>query len=167
MQTRSDLTEREKVKRFDLGQLLQLLGNAGVIVGILLLGYELNQNRESMQAQTRSDIANQLSSMVFQDLNTPGLPQALLKALAGEPLTPIEEFLLEWRSIAYWRYRENVNYQYRNGLYEDEEYLPQRASWIRFINEQDFTRRNWCNQRDQRSAEFVLEINSLIDVPCD
>lgn len=155
------------MKKIELGQTLQLLGNAGVIVGIFLLAYELNQNRELMQAQTRSDITDQLLNIIFQEVNTPGLPEALLKGFANEPLTPIEDLLLEWRGTAYWRYRENVNYQYRNGLYEDEEYLPQRDTWVRFINEQGFTRNNWCNRRDRLSEEFVSEINNLIDVPCD
>lgn len=144
-----------------------ILANLGVLVGILLLVYELNQNREMIQAQTRSDISNQLSNLMFQDLNTPGLPEALLKGFAGEALTPLEELLLDWRSNAYWRYRENVNYQYRNDLYEDQEYLPQRRAWVRFLNNQDFTRENWCSGQDQLSAEFVSEINNLMNVPCE
>ena len=45
------------MKRFEVGQALQLLGNFGVIVGILLLVYELNQNRDMMMAQTRNELS--------------------------------------------------------------------------------------------------------------
>ena len=48
------------MKKLDLGQIAHLLGNLGVIVGILLLVYELNQNRSMMPAQTRNSIARRL-----------------------------------------------------------------------------------------------------------
>ena len=45
------------MKKIDLGQALQILGTAGVILGIFLLVYELNQNRELMAAEIRNSIA--------------------------------------------------------------------------------------------------------------
>jgi hypothetical protein len=45
------------MKKLDLAQTLQLVGNAGVIIGILLLVYELAQNREMMRAQTRNELS--------------------------------------------------------------------------------------------------------------
>ena len=155
------------MKNTEFGQLLQLLGNLGVIVGILLLVYELNQNREMMQAQTRSSISDQLSNIVLQELVIPGMQASLMKMRNNEPLTPMDEFLLEARSTVWWRYRENVSYQYRNGLYEDSEYFPQREAWVRFLNEQDFTRADWCRRQNVQSEEFVAELNSLIMEPCD
>ena len=40
------------MKKIDLGQTLGILANVGVVFGILLLAYELNQNRQMMEAQT-------------------------------------------------------------------------------------------------------------------
>ncbi len=48
------------MKKIDFGQTLQLFGNVGVVVGILLLVYELNQNRDMMEAQTRHEIAQSI-----------------------------------------------------------------------------------------------------------
>ena len=45
------------MKKIDLGQTLGIVANVGVIAGILLLAYELNQNRQMMQAQTRNAIS--------------------------------------------------------------------------------------------------------------
>ncbi len=45
------------MKKLDLGQTTLMLGNLGVILGILLLVYELFQNRQTMEAQTRNSIA--------------------------------------------------------------------------------------------------------------
>jgi len=48
------------MKKIDLGQTLTILANVGVLAGILLLVFELNQNREMMRAQTRSELASSL-----------------------------------------------------------------------------------------------------------
>ncbi len=45
------------MKTPDLGQTIGLVANLGILVGILLLAYELVQNREIMQSQTRTAIA--------------------------------------------------------------------------------------------------------------
>ncbi len=45
------------MKKIDLGQTIGVLANIGVIIGILLLVYELSQNRQMMKAQTRNEIA--------------------------------------------------------------------------------------------------------------
>ena len=40
------------MKKLDLGQLLQVFGNAAVVLGILLLVYELNQNTRALQSES-------------------------------------------------------------------------------------------------------------------
>ena len=45
------------MKKIDLGQTIGVLANIGVLIGILLLVYELSQNRQMMKAQTRNEIA--------------------------------------------------------------------------------------------------------------
>jgi len=155
------------MKKIELGQLLTILANVGVIAGILLLAYELDQNRRMTQAQTRSAVSDQLSNLVFEEINTPGMVDVVLKTQAGEPLTPREQLLFDRRQTAYWRYRENVHYQYRNGLYEDSEYLAQREVWIRILNGTEADRAEWCRRQGQHSPEFVSEMNSLLDKPCE
>ena len=54
------------MKKLDFGQTLQLLGNLGIIVGILLLVYELNQNRHMMMAQTRNELAQEVTNILFE-----------------------------------------------------------------------------------------------------
>ena len=54
------------MKRLDLGQALQLVGNVGVIIGILLLVYELNQNREMVRGQTRNELSQAVTTMLLE-----------------------------------------------------------------------------------------------------
>ena len=155
------------MKKIDLGQTLQLLGNAGVIVGILLLVYELNQNRQMMQAQTRNAIAEHLSNMLVSQSLSPEYMAMEVKRRSGVALTPEEEGMYLLSQFAYWRYRENVFYQYQRGLFEESEYLPQREVWIRAVNDDKGDRAIWCGRRSQQSPAFNVEIDSQMHQPCE
>jgi hypothetical protein len=48
------------MKKIDVGQTLSIIGNVAVVTGILLLVFELNQNREMVMAQTRNEMSQVL-----------------------------------------------------------------------------------------------------------
>lgn len=155
------------MKKLDLGQSFGVLANIGVVVGIVLLAYELNQNRQLMRAQTRNEISQALVGMLTLQANSPELSLIQLKRGTGEPLTPLEQTQYISFEGAYWRYRENVHYQYRNGLYDDSEYLAQRQVWVREINTEDDSREIYCSAHSSRSRAFTDEIDALMDAPCE
>jgi hypothetical protein len=118
------------LKKLDLGQTLQLLGNAGVIIGILLLVYELNQNGDLVRAQIHQSRADAYVSLMEDRSNSERLVSALEKISAAggfdnpaalDQLTDEEAARVRWylqgRQIDY----DNLYYQYQQG-YLDEEY---------------------------------------------
>ncbi len=149
------------MKKIDLGQILQLLGNVGVIVGILLLVYELNQNRDLMEAQTRNAIAETIVQILIDEANNLELGQAQLKIESGESLSPLEERQVGLNQVARFRYWENVYYQYRQGLFDDNEYIGQRESWRRILSDAR-VREHWCRRANLHSEQFLAEINALL-----
>lgn len=155
------------MRKPDLAQTLALLGNAGVIIGILLLVYELNQNREIMQAQTRNAIAETLSGAIHLEASTPELLEMQVKRIAGEPLTSVEQLMFRRLQQGYWRMRENIFYQYRRGLFEESEYLGQRDLWLRALERDETIREIWCGRRAEQSAAFNIEIDNLMMKPCE
>jgi len=155
------------MKKLDLGQVLALLGNAGVIIGIFLLVYELAQNREMMRAQTRNSVAEMLIGLLETDYGDPEMAAVQVKHRSGQELTPIERYRFEMFQEGYWRYRENVHYQYRNGLYEEDEYLALQAVWLRDINTDPVRRAIYCERREHAPSPFTAEIDAAMEIPCD
>ncbi len=43
------------MRKLDLGQTVGILANVGVLIGVLLLVYELSLNRHIVEAQTRDE----------------------------------------------------------------------------------------------------------------
>ena len=108
---------------------LTFAANIGVILGILLLVFELQQNRDLMKAQMRTEISNGIYDLFTLTAVNPQLADLLYRAEKGEKLTPAEHFQYMSRTKAMFRYFENVNYQYRQGLYEESEYDKQKTAW--------------------------------------
>lgn len=75
------------MKKIDRGQTISLLANFGVMIGILLLVFELNQNRVVTEAQTRSAITASIIQLSQMSTQTPMGMTIYEKRLSNEPLT--------------------------------------------------------------------------------
>jgi hypothetical protein len=148
------------VKRIDLSQTVGLVANIGVMIGMVLLVYELNQNRDMMQAQTRNSLNDGLTVMLTT-LGSPEVIELVLKSENGEPLSEAEETHLRFMYDLRLRYYENVHYQYRNGLFEEEEFLAQREIWRRVLENRVYGE-HWCAVRETFSPAFAVEIDGLV-----
>lgn len=123
------------MKKPDLGQTLAILANVGVLFGILLLVYELAQNRQMIRAQTRTTIAEGLTDYLMTVSMDERVTSVLIGGDAGELTAPSADAsdierrpydILMTASISYY---ENVHYQYRMGLYDETEFAAQRDRW--------------------------------------
>ena len=80
------------MKKLDLGQTLQLLGNVGVIIGILFLAYELNQNNRFLAEEMRAAaLQNQISHQELIGTNSEAA-RLLYSSAVDQPLTELEQY---------------------------------------------------------------------------
>lgn len=150
--------ESDKVNRW-----ITLGANIGVLVGIFLLVYELDQNREMIRAQTRNDISNQITDHLSLKGSDARLAELTRRAEAGEVLSEVEEhqhYLLFSANKRMW---ENIHYQYRHGMFEENEFEAERTIWRYLINRDQSFERIWCPQRQGYSPEFRAELEGLHD----
>jgi len=141
---------------------LTLGANVGVLFGILLLVYELAQNREMIQSQTRSEVSRQVSDRLQLMASDSELASIWRRARDGEELSVDEEtqyFLLIQATLRDW---ENIHYQYRKGLFEDAEFDAEKAAWQRVLSGDQLFHKYWCALRDNFSPDFSAEINESI-----
>ena len=151
------------MKKLELGQAVQVFGNIAVVLGILLLAFELNQNHDMTRAQTRSEISRQITDFLSSVAGDSELASLMRRAQAGEELTADEDwqyFLLFSANVRYW---ENIHYQYRQDLFDDAEFAAARQGWRRVISGNEVFAKYWCPISNSYSAEFVAELSSLFD----
>lgn len=148
-----------------LMQWIALAANGGTIVGLLLVIVQLQQNRTLMRAQVRHELASTIVELLNTSAGNSQLTSVLRRAGKGEPLTEDEQFQFRLRSNALLRYWENVNYQYRLGLYDEVEYSRQKDAWRATFASSIGLVKYWSEVRMLYSPRFESEIDGLIPSP--
>jgi len=112
-----------------LNTYLSTFSNIAVLIGIVALVYELNQNNLIARAQTRGEISASAKEILSVLRDSPIMTKIREKRINGEPLSPEEE---QWIRSTYrieLKDFENIYYQYRIGLFDENEMEPMRALW--------------------------------------
>lgn len=87
------------MKKIEIGQMVSVLANVGVIAGIIFLALELGQNNELMEAAARQAQNDRIQEYLMQIYSVPGLADILVKLENGEPLSEVEELQLYARQL--------------------------------------------------------------------
>jgi hypothetical protein len=86
------------MKKFDFGQTLNTLANAGVVAGIIFLAVELNQNNELLELEARATLSENLQNGWDRISSDAQLAALFIKDRNDEDLSEVEELQLN----AYW-----------------------------------------------------------------
>ncbi|MGI9257193.1 MAG: hypothetical protein ACR2QQ_00015 [Gammaproteobacteria bacterium] len=153
------------MKRIELGQSLTILANLAVLIGILLLIYELEFNRDMMRAQTRNELAQGIINQI-NILASDGELQEIIEKVESdaEDVTQVERNRYRAHVNARFRYWENVHYQYRLDLYDESEFATQTLAWKQFLDSRQ-VREIWRATSSSYSPDFAEELESLIVGP--
>lgn len=143
-------------------QWLGLAANVGGLVGLLLVVVQLQQNRELTRAQIRHELAAGIVDLLQVPAANAQLASVLRRAEQGDTLTSDEAYQFRLRSNALLRYWEDVHYQYRQGLYAEEEFARQRQAWATSIRRSIGLVRYWCSVRPLYSPPFADELDALL-----
>ena len=156
------------MKNLNLGQSIGILANLGVLVGVLLLVYELNQNRALMAAQTSDSVSQAVVSALQLSAGNSELADIVGRADAGEDLSPTEQYQFTTYAISWFRIWENQDYQYRVGLYDESEFAAVRRAWFFRLQHEQALRAVWCVLGEQFSADFYADVNGALgDSRCE
>ena len=150
------------MKKIDLGQTISLLSNIGVLIGILLLVFELNQNRVVTEAQTRSAITASIIELNQMLTQTPMGMTIYEKTLSKEPLTDRELIWQRGASRSVFRHWENVYFQYRADLFNEQELDTYRVYWRNVTRCRPWQQEFWANTRMQFNPYFREEMDSIL-----
>ena len=150
-----------------VNQWLTLGANIGVLVGIGLLIFELQQNREMIRAQTRTQLAQGVSELLTANMNDAAYASILQRGNRGEQLTDLEQYQYDRYRNAFIAYNENVVYQYKIGLYDTDEFSHHIARIAGDLDRYPGIRAHWCKNRDSMSKDLVeLAEAQAIEKPC-
>jgi len=148
-----------------LNRWLSLGANLAVLLGIILLVFELSQNREMMRAQTRNEISRAEMELLALTAQSRDLSQVIVRANAGEELSSAERIMFVTRSEAVFRLWQNVHYQHRHGMYDQSEFLKHRATMADVLESNTGLVTYWCTVHSLYPDSFSSDIDSLLPGP--
>ena len=154
------------MKDRDVGQVVNILANIGVIAGLVFLAFEIRQNNELLAQQSRSISVGQMFSTFERFIENPQLLE--LADADPETLTPIEQKqrqLMGIRTLAAWEYQWG---EWRRGLIDD--FRWQTKGFRSSFNAEDalgsYPRDAWKTYKELRATpEFIdwMEANVVND----
>ena len=139
-----------------LNRWLALAANVGVIAGILLLYFEIQQNNDQLAAQSRAlrhELRSNDANRVFFDDQI--LYEALNKTAASEELTGRESFVLQrWvhQTFLNWEF---AYFEYVQGYVSEEELNIQ--SWQSTLRNLPFMIDQWELSKESRYSESFIQ----------
>jgi len=150
------------MKTEKLNSWLTLGANVGVLIGIILLVYEIRQNSHLMRAQMSQNRADAGSALITSFMDSPYLPVIRVKLENDQELTQEETI----RYMYYFRsclVDMNNNYwQHDHGFLGDE--IPRSVSDIgkRLIGRGEIGLELWDQYKSEYTDEFVAFVEEAI-----
>ena len=142
---------------------LTIVANLAVVGGILLVAVELRQNTRAIQAQTRDSITEkQMEYLGWLATNSETAVVAVRADSLGRGSLNSAELRM-WNAFnnAVFREWENSYYQYRRGLFSEEEFEARLAIW-RGSMVRAGQREAWEEFRLGFAPDFRAEIDAIV-----
>ena len=141
---------------------LSLGANVGVVIGLVLLIFEISQNTEMMQAQinqSRTDTALSEQQAVYTSDHVPAM---LVKISRGEELSDEDLIRYERFFRAFNRNQDNNLWQYNEGYLGDNIPLSIKGAVREVIAGHELGIATWELQKYSYTVEYVAFVEEAI-----
>ena len=153
----------QKMNYDKLSRWVAVIANLGVLLGLFVVVFELQQNRLATEAQTRSDVSNASYDSTLRWAESPEIVTVITKLSSGEQLTAEEQIILTFVRVSEARRWENTYYQYERGLFEESEFEALSQIWRRRMNGPMYEDYWTPFNKSGYSRNFIEYIETLIE----
>lgn len=113
-----------------------------------------------MRAQTRAQLAEEVTELFTANMNDGDYADVLLRGNKGEELSEVEQYQYFRHRNAWLWYWNNVVYQYQIGLYDKQEFTRQISVIRGDIDTRPGLKTHWCASRSIASSALVQAIEA-------
>lgn len=137
----------------------EIISSIAILFTLVFLALQIRQNSIISQAQTRSAITEAINELVSANQSEIGLTVSI-KNQNGEELSAAEQAWYTAQTRKLFRHWENVHYQYRIGLFSEQEMETYRRFWQPSACSSQM-QAWWRDNKFQFDPDMVLEFDSI------
>lgn len=150
------------MKKTDIGQVIGVLANIGVLGGVIFLAVELRQNTQAVELTSAEGFLSGSSALDLRIAQDPELASLLLRTQREEPLTDVEMLQLERWYYASLRQWETAQYLYSIGALDESLWLAYRHEIAGIMRRADLLTEYWKSNQESFTPAFNAAIESLL-----
>lgn len=143
-----------------LNSWLTFAANIGVIAGIVFLAIEIRQNSDAIRAQTRAQLAEEVTELFSVNMNDQEYAAVLMRGNNVEELSPVEKYQYFRHRSAWIHYWNNVAYQYQMGMYDEAEFTHQISTIRADMETFPGLKVHWCENKYFATQSLIESIES-------
>ena len=148
------------MKKIDLGQMIAILANIGVIAGIVFLGFELRQNSAAAELQAAQAYVNISHESDFRLAENPELVEVLQSSVDGR--SPVDGLRVDRWWFGVLRTWENGFFLNKRGALDDELWSGQVAFMNNLLRVNGELREYRQDNREYFSRDFGMFLDDLL-----
>ncbi|MFT7652115.1 MAG: hypothetical protein ACI9ON_002730 [Limisphaerales bacterium] len=142
---------------------LALAANVGVLAGIIFLAYELQQNTVATQLEATSNFQESFTEIEMLIAGNPEFAELLLKGVAGENISAVEEFRLAAFYTNVLRQWQFIHFQFLTDAIDEEIWHGERSYLASVIAQDIGLFKHWRSSKGNYSRQFNEMIESISD----
>lgn len=146
----------------NLNRWLTFGANLGVLIGLIVLIYEVRQNTAMMEAQINQQRTDTALSEQQSNYNSDHMPAIRLKILNNEDLSDEERFRYSNWMRAFNRNMDNQLWQYNRGFLGENIPRSMRIAVREVIGASEIGIQEWDRHKLQFSDEYIEFVDNAI-----
>ena len=136
-----------------IGALAELIAAIAVLASLIYLANQIRQGTEVARSVARQGIAEAAMAEASSVIEHGDLAQILFRDVSGEELEDHEDYRVQLFTFRSLRFYENVHYQYRSGMLEDDEWEAFRYN-LQLLFQLGMYERFWQGHEKQFTPVF-------------
>jgi len=150
------------LKTTSLKDTLELVGIAAVVLGLVLVAYELRQNNEQLAEQSRQSVADGIRQITLSVATSPDLARLLSRETSLEEMTGSERMQFAAWFVAWLKSAEHAFIQHQDGILDEEIWLARRNQAIGMLEREKFVYLYQTNKENFVPA-FIAHIDEVLN----
>ena len=136
----------------------ELVGVAAIVLGLVLVTYELKQNNEQLAEQSRQAVADGVREIALAVATTPDLARLLSGDISLEEMSRAERMQVGAWTAAWLKSAEHTFLQHQSGILDYEIWLARKTQVIGLMDI-DVLLTSYENSKDLFVPGFIVEID--------